>query len=98
MSQPGSDSEAVASTNPEKPSLDPVVSPVNDVVAFDIDSADLPKGYFISPFFIGTMTASGLAVAAVSTPPKGTQEPNTEIYMYLGCWNFCSGSASSQCY
>ena len=68
MSSPtNSDGEAVASTsNPENPFLDPVVNPIDDLVLFDIDSVDLPKGYFLSPFFIGMMTASGLAVAAVS--------------------------------
>jgi hypothetical protein len=76
MSHPASsDSEAVASTSlHEKPS-EPVVNPVSDVAIFDIDSADLPKGYFYSAFFIGTMTASGLAVTAVSTyPARGTQK------------------------
>jgi len=62
MSQPASnDGDRVASTsNPGKTLLDHVVDPVNDLATFDIDLADLPKGYFLSPFFIGTMTASGL--------------------------------------
>jgi len=70
MSHPtSSDGEAIASTsNPEKPTLDPVVNPIHDLATLDIDSADLPEGYFVSPFFIGTMIASGLAVAAVCTP------------------------------
>jgi len=30
-----------------------------------IDGAELPKGYFLSPFFLGTLLASGLSVSAV---------------------------------
>ena len=34
---------------------------------FDIDSEDLPKGYFLRPRFIGTLLASGFSVSAVSS-------------------------------
>jgi len=76
MSSPTrSDGEAVASTSSsENPPLDRVVDPIDDLVTFDIDSVDLAKGYFLSTFFIGTTTASGSVVAAVSLyPTKGTQ-------------------------
>ncbi|KAE9382147.1 MFS general substrate transporter [Stipitochalara longipes BDJ] len=67
MSHPTkSDGEAVTSTSlNEKPSGEAVaVNPINDElgVLFDIDSTELPPGYFLTPFFIGTMVASGLAV------------------------------------
>jgi hypothetical protein len=75
MSHPArSDGEAVASTSlNEKPSGDAVVvNPINDEpgVLFDIDSAELPPGYFLTPFFIGTMAAAGLAVMSVSASQK----------------------------
>jgi hypothetical protein len=35
--------------------------------SFDIDRQDLPKGYFLRPFFVGTLIASGLSVSAVSS-------------------------------
>jgi hypothetical protein len=33
--------------------------------ASDIDAKDLPKGYFLRPYFIGTLIASGLSVSGV---------------------------------
>jgi hypothetical protein len=72
MSHPGSsDGEVVASTSlNEKPSAEPVVSTLTELQVFDIDVAELPPGYFRTPFFIGTVVATGLAVMSVSTPPK----------------------------
>jgi hypothetical protein len=72
MSHPASsDGEAVASTAlDEKPSAEPVVSTLTELQAFDIDAAELPEGYFRSPFFIGTVVATGLAIMSVSTPQK----------------------------
>ena len=35
-----------------------------DVHGFTTDQSRLPKGYFVSPFFLGTMTATGLGLAA----------------------------------
>ena len=67
-----SDGEAVAPTAlPEKISPDPVVA---DVKTFDIDSQDLPKGYYLSPLFIGTLIASGLSVMAVSSTETSIQK------------------------
>jgi hypothetical protein len=67
-----SDGEAVASTAlPEKISPDPVVA---DVKTFDIDSQDLPEGYFRSPYFIGTLVAAGLSLSAVSSTETGRQK------------------------
>jgi hypothetical protein len=66
------DGEAVVSTAlPEKASPDPVVA---DVRTFDIDSQDLPEGYFRSPYFIGTLVAAGLSLSAVSSTVTGTQK------------------------
>lgn len=46
----------------------PEVSHISHVEgAFNVDSQDLPKGYFLRPFFIGTLIASGLSVSAVCT-------------------------------
>jgi hypothetical protein len=67
----GSDGEAIASTTlPEKTPQDLAVL---DVAIFDIDSQDLLKGYYRSPFFIGTLIASGLSVAAVSSTKTSIQ-------------------------
>jgi hypothetical protein len=64
--------EAVASTAlPEKTSPDPIVA---DVRTFDIDSQDLPEGYFRSPYFIGTLVAAGLSLSAVSSTETSTQK------------------------
>jgi hypothetical protein len=61
----GSDAEAIASTTfPEKDAHDAVITAVRP---FDINSQDLPEGYFRSPLFIGTLIASGLSVMAVSS-------------------------------
>jgi hypothetical protein len=69
---PIKDGEAVVSTAlPEKTSPDPVVA---DVRTFDIDSQDLPEGYFRSPYFIGTLVAAGLSLTAVSSTETGTQK------------------------
>jgi len=66
----GSDGEAIAPTSlPEKVTPEPVVV---DVVTFDIDSQDLPKGYYRSPLFIGTLIAQGLSVAAVRSISTST--------------------------
>jgi MFS family permease len=64
MSHPASsDSKVVAPTSlNEKPTVEPVVSTLTELQAFDIDAADLPPGYFLTPFFIGTVAASGLAM------------------------------------
>jgi hypothetical protein len=67
-----SDGEAVAPTAlAEKISPDPVVA---DVKTFDIDSQDLPEGYFRSPYFIGTLVAAGLSLSAVSSTETGRQK------------------------
>jgi hypothetical protein len=34
----------------------------------DIDLKDLPKGYYLRPYFIGTLIASGLSVGGVRSP------------------------------
>jgi hypothetical protein len=72
MSHPtSSDGEAVAPTPlNEKPSVEPVVNTLAELQVFDIDAADLPPGYFRTPFFIGTVAAAGLAIMTVSTPQK----------------------------
>jgi hypothetical protein len=75
------DGEAVVSTAlPEKASPDPVVA---DVKTFDIDSQDLPEGYFRSPYFIGTLVAAGLSLTAVSSTETGTEELEAEIFRVL---------------
>lgn len=67
----GSDAEAIASTTfTEKTPQDAVIT---DLTAFDIDSQNLPKGYYYSPLFLGTVTASGLSVMAVSSTEKSRQ-------------------------
>jgi hypothetical protein len=67
----GSDGEVIASTTlPEKTPQDPVVA---DVATFNIDSQDLPKGYYRSPLFMGTLIASGLSVMAVSSTGTSIQ-------------------------
>ncbi|KAN0099069.1 MFS general substrate transporter [Hyaloscypha variabilis] len=59
---PSSDAEAIASTTPpEKDGSDAVIT---ELVPFDIDSQDLPKGYFYSPLFLGTLAAAGLSLMA----------------------------------
>jgi hypothetical protein len=60
-----SDAGAIGSMiAPEKGGHDAVIT---DFRVFDIDSQDLPKGYFRSPLFLGTLTAAGLSVMAVSS-------------------------------
>jgi hypothetical protein len=60
-----SDGDAFASTTlPEKTPQDLAVA---DVATFDIDSQDLPKGYYRSPLFVGTLIASDLSVMVVSS-------------------------------
>jgi hypothetical protein len=67
----GSDAEAIASTTPpEKVGHDATVT---ELVPFDIDSQDLPKGYFYSPLFLGTLAAAALSVQAVSSNEKSVQ-------------------------
>ena len=82
MSHPASsDGEGVASTAldekappavEEKHSAehDTHISALTDLQIFDIDAVELPDGYFRSPFFIGTVAATGLAIMSVSTPRK----------------------------
>jgi hypothetical protein len=36
----------------------------DDENTFDVDAAELPPGYFTSPFFLGTMTGIGLGLMA----------------------------------
>jgi len=61
----GSDAKAMPSvTAPEKGGHDAIFT---DFGVFDIDSQDLPEGYFHSPLFLGTLTAAGLSVMAVSS-------------------------------
>lgn len=38
---------------------------VPQVTGSSVDGFDLPKGYFLRPFFLGTLLASGLSVSAV---------------------------------
>ena len=67
----GSDAEAIASTTfPEKAPQDAVITALP---GFDIDSQDLPTGYYRSPLFIGTIIASGLSVMAVSSTETSMQ-------------------------
>ena len=72
---------AVSTTEHEKGDHSPVVQQVGAEVSFDIDAHDLPKGYFRSPSFLGTMLAVGLAFAGVSTLPlcTTTNEANFEF-------------------
>jgi len=42
--------------------------------AFDIDANDLPNGYFLRPFFLGTLLASGLSVSAVCNLLRRSQQ------------------------
>jgi hypothetical protein len=70
MANSTSDGEhAVTTTEHEKEGHSPIVQQVGAEAAFDIDAHDLPKGYFRSPSFLGTMLAVGLAFTGVSTPP-----------------------------
>lgn len=69
MENSTSNTEHVATpTDHEKEGRSPVVQQVAAEPAFDIDAHDLPKGYFLSPSFIGTMLAVGLAFVGVSDP------------------------------
>jgi MFS family permease len=62
MANSNSDAEHVATpTDPEKETQSHVVQQLGAEGTFDIDAHDLPKGYFLSPSFIGTMLAVGLA-------------------------------------
>ena len=51
----------------EKGTSTPAIDQAEDV--FDIDSEDLPKGYFLRPYFLGTLLASGLSMSAVRILP-----------------------------
>ena len=65
----GSDREAqVAAIEQEKGRESPVVNNREVEAVFDIDSQDLPSGYYLRRFFLGTLIASGLSMSAVSTP------------------------------
>ncbi|KAE9365499.1 MFS general substrate transporter [Stipitochalara longipes BDJ] len=58
----GSDAEVNASTTfTEKTPPDAITS---NLTTFDIDSEELPKGYYRSGLFLGTVVAQGLAVMA----------------------------------
>jgi hypothetical protein len=50
----------------EKEGHSPIVQQVDAASTSDIDADDLPKGYFTTPYFLGTMVAAGLALAGVS--------------------------------
>jgi hypothetical protein len=51
----------------EKGTSTPAIDQAEDVP--DIDSEDLPKGYFLRPYFLGTLLASGLSMSAVRILP-----------------------------
>lgn len=57
--------DKAAKVFPEKSPQTPITSELTPF-DHDIDSRDLPKGYYHSPLFIGTVIASGLSVMAVS--------------------------------
>lgn len=59
-----SEVEAVTSTTFEKETPKAVIA--NDIATSLINIQDLPKGYYYSPLFVGTLIASGLSVMAVS--------------------------------
>lgn len=44
--------------------------------ASDIDAKDQPDGYFLRPFFLGTLLASGLSVSGVHRPSSHLAETN----------------------
>jgi hypothetical protein len=68
---PSSDVEAISSpTPPEKDGSDAAIT---ELVPFDIDSQNLPKGYFYSPLFLGTLAAAGLSLMAVSSNETSIQ-------------------------
>lgn len=67
----GSDAEANASTTP--PEKDASDAAIVELIPFDINSQDLPKGYFYSPLFLGTIAAAGLSVMAVSSNETSMQ-------------------------
>jgi MFS family permease len=82
MANSTSDGEhAVTATDNEKGDHSPVVQQVGAEAALDIDAHDLPKGYFRSPSFLGTMLAVGLAFAGVSMPllSRTTTKANLRI-------------------
>jgi hypothetical protein len=64
----GSDAEAIASTSFTEKTPEEAV--ITALPGFDIASGNLPKGYYYSPLFLGTLTASGLSVMAVSSTEK----------------------------
>lgn len=63
----GDGEHAVTPTASEKEVHTAVVQ--QDEAASDIDAKDLPKGYFLRPYFIGTLIASGLSVSGVRSLP-----------------------------
>jgi len=66
MANSTSDAEHVSTPiDPEKEGHSPVVEQVVGDGTSEIDAHDLPKGYFLSPSFIGTMLAVGLAFVGV---------------------------------
>jgi len=80
--QSSSDSKNVAITTEEKNTVQTPVTNRAEAV-FDIDSQDLPKRYFLRPFFLGTLIASGLSVTAVSWYPQSLQF-STNSYLGRG--------------
>ena len=60
---PGDNSDSRHSLGVKKQDVDETSSSENPVFSADMDS--LPPGYFTSPFFLGTMVASGLAIGGV---------------------------------
>jgi hypothetical protein len=62
------------------------------IEAADIDAKDLPKGYFLKPYFVGTLLASGLSVSGVYRRSHFEDSQNS---LLLGCWSICSCSTTA---
>jgi hypothetical protein len=94
---PSSDSD-VATTNiqHDEKIREPKTSVRHVEAAFDIDSEDLPKGYFLRPFFIGTLIASGLSVSAVSSSINFKSSTNRAIGSGWIC-SCCTAARKHQC-
>jgi hypothetical protein len=60
--------------------------------ALDVDYNELPRGYFLRPFFLGTLLASGLSVSAVSNFSPFTKS----LLTGAGRWRICTRSTSSR--
>jgi len=61
-----SDGENGVPTEYEKESH---IAVLQQVEAAEIDAKDLPKGYFLKPYFVGTLLASGLSMSGVQYRP-----------------------------